>query len=215
MPAKHLLMEEDRMAVDTTRPRFYGGRACLDFANTVEPRNAATDRDHVTSYAELVSWARLADLVDEPLAAALRRAADADPAAAAAAHGEAVVLREAIYRTFEAVAGGREPAPVDLVVISDAYRDGLHHADLRATSEGFTWTYRDEPDLRRPLWPVAASAVELLASPELSRVKVCPETCAWLFLDTTKNGRRVWCSMRECGVGAKVRRQAERRAAGR
>lgn len=203
------------MTVDTTKPRFYGGRACLDFANTVEPRRVVTERDHVTSYADLVSWASLADLVDEPLAAALLRAGDTDPAAAGAAHAEAVALREAIYRTFEAVAEGREPAPADLVVIGDAYRDGLNHADLRAGSEGFTWSYHDPPDLRRPLWPVAASAVELLASPELGRVKVCPARCAWLFLDTTKNGRRVWCSMQECGVGAKVRRQAERRAAAR
>jgi predicted RNA-binding Zn ribbon-like protein len=65
------------------------------------------------------------------------------------------------------------------------------------------------------LWPVAASAVELLTSASLERVKVCPDTCGWLFLDTTKNGRRRWCSMSECGAGAKVRRQAERRQASR
>jgi predicted RNA-binding Zn ribbon-like protein len=203
------------MTVDTTKPRFYGGRACLDFANTVEPRRFAPTRDHVTSYADLISWARLADLVDEPLAAALLRASEADPAAAGSAYADAVALREAIYRTFEAVAEGREPAPADLTVIGDAYRDGLNHADLRAGAECFTWTCRDEPDLRRPLWPVASSTVELLAAPELGRVKVCPARCGWLFLDTTKNGRRVWCSMQECGVGAKVRRQAERRATAR
>lgn len=49
---------------------------------------------------------------------------------------------------------------------------------------------RRHSKIYRPLWPVVASAVELLASPELGRVKVCPARCGWLFLDTTKNGRR-------------------------
>jgi predicted RNA-binding Zn ribbon-like protein len=203
------------VAVDNTRPRFYGGQACLDFANSVEPRNGPTERDHLTSYTDLVAWARLAGLVDQRPAGALRRAAALEPAAAAAVHADALALREATYRTFLAVAEDREPAPADLAVIADGYRDGLHHADLRIGPDAFAWAYRDQRHLRCPLWTVAASAVELLTSPLLHRVKVCPYICGWLFLDTTKNGRRVWCSMLECGVGAKVRRQAERRAADR
>ncbi|WP_344746998.1 CGNR zinc finger domain-containing protein [Streptosporangium vulgare] len=33
----------------------------------------------------------------------------------------------------------------------------------------------------------------------------CP-SCYWLFLDTSKNGRRRWCSMTTCGSRDKARR---------
>ena len=59
------------------------------------------------------------------------------------------------------------------------------------------------------LWLVAKSAVELLTSSDLHQVKECPgnKGCGWLFLDTSKNGSRQWCSMEGCGSRAKRRRQ--------
>jgi predicted RNA-binding Zn ribbon-like protein len=39
--------------------------------------------------------------------------------------------------------------------------------------------------------------------------------CIGLFLDTSKNRGRRWCSMDACGVEAKVQRQATRRRAAR
>ena len=52
---------------------------------------------------------------------------------------------------------------------------------------------------------IVESAVALLTSPDLERVKACPG-CGWFFLDETKNGSRRWCSMRMCGSLAKSRR---------
>jgi predicted RNA-binding Zn ribbon-like protein len=38
-------------------------------------------------------------------------------------------------------------------------------------------------------------------------VRVCAaEDCGWLFLDTSKNHTRRWCSMKSCGNRAKARR---------
>ena len=48
------------------------------------------------------------------------------------------------------------------------------------------------------------SAVELLTSERIARVKSCP-SCGWFFLDVTKNGSRRWCSMDMCGSSAKSR----------
>jgi predicted RNA-binding Zn ribbon-like protein len=48
-------------------------------------------------------------------------------------------------------------------------------------------------------WLLARSAAELLTSEQLSRVRVCAsETCGWLFIDTSKNRTRRWCSMSDC-----------------
>lgn len=77
----------------------------------------------------------------------------------------------------------------------------------------FAWSWADEPlDLEMPLWPIARSAAELLTSPAaLPTLRLCAsERCAWLFLDTSRNGSRRWCSMRTCGNRAKARRHHAR-----
>jgi predicted RNA-binding Zn ribbon-like protein len=42
-----------------------------------------------------------------------------------------------------------------------------------------------------------------------------PSGCGFLFLDTTKNRGRRWCSMGECGGQVKASRQTARRRAAR
>jgi predicted RNA-binding Zn ribbon-like protein len=57
------------------------------------------------------------------------------------------------------------------------------------------------------LGPIVGSAAELLASDNLPFVRACSSnTCQWFFLDTSKNHRRRWCSMKLCGNRAKVRK---------
>jgi len=64
--------------------------------------------------------------------------------------------------------------------------------------EGFVW----DGDL---LAPIAVAAVDLLRTGPLDRLKVCA-ACPWLFLDTSRNRSRRWCSMSECGARLKMRR---------
>jgi predicted RNA-binding Zn ribbon-like protein len=59
--------------------------------------------------------------------------------------------------------------------------------------------------LERPLWPLAVTALDLLRAGPLDRLKVCA-SCPWLFIDTSRNRSRRWCSMDECGVRIKMRR---------
>jgi len=66
-----------------------------------------------------------------------------------------------------------------------------------------------------PLWPIARSAAELLASEQVHFIRNCSsKTCQWLFLDTSKNHRRRWCDMKLCGNRAKVRRFYTRKKKG-
>jgi predicted RNA-binding Zn ribbon-like protein len=81
----------------------------------------------------------------------------------------------------------------------------------------FVWDqgHADALDLivRRVLWATA----QLVTSPALARLRQCANReCGWLFLDTTKNNSRRWCSMEECGSRDKARRyyrRSRRRAA--
>jgi predicted RNA-binding Zn ribbon-like protein len=50
--------------------------------------------------------------------------------------------------------------------------------------------------------PLVVDAADLLASGH-DRLRFCPG-CDWLFDDQTKNGRRKWCDMADCGSRAKA-----------
>jgi predicted RNA-binding Zn ribbon-like protein len=161
-------------------------------------------------------WARHAGALDDAQAERLLQAAASRPAAARTSLAAAVTLREAIYRVFAAIAHGATPADADLDRLRHAYAGAMRHARLRPGPDRLAWTW-DEEALDRAWWPVARSAVELATAGPLDRVKRCagPSGCGFLFLDTTKNRVRRWCSMGECGGQVKASRQTARRRAAR
>jgi predicted RNA-binding Zn ribbon-like protein len=190
--------------------KLYGGRLCLDFANTVEPRAAEPQYDYLHGYPDLVRWARHAGTLDDAQAGRLLDAAAARRAAAEASFTRALTLREASYRVFSAIAHGATPDGDDLDVLTRAYAEALGHARLRPAPDQLAWTWEDDA-LDRAWWPVARDAVELASAGPLDRVKQCPPGCAFLFYDATKNRIRRWCSMDECGGQEKAKRQTARR----
>jgi predicted RNA-binding Zn ribbon-like protein len=83
------------------------------------------------------------------------------------------------------------------------------HRDAALAFDGDSFTFQPPPkDPLLPLHAVARALADLLTSPRLHRVGRCEGVgdCGWLFLDTTKNGSRRWCSMAGCGSRAKMRR---------
>ncbi len=58
---------------------------------------------------------------------------------------------------------------------------------------------------------ICLAIVELFAGAKAARIKQCAnEACERFFLDTTKSGTRVWCSMKTCGNRVKAARHYER-----
>lgn len=190
--------------------RLVGGKLCLDFANTIDARGSAHPRECLHSFADLLRWSHHASLLPEELAQRFLEEARERPGEATMGYERALALREAIYRTFSASARGMRPGADDLAHLSTTYAAALTHARIVPTREGFEWAWGDEESwYDHLLWLVAQSAVELLTSHDLHRVKECPgnKGCGWLFLDTSKNGSRHWCSMEGCGSRAKRQRQ--------
>jgi predicted RNA-binding Zn ribbon-like protein len=185
-----------------------GGRLCLDFANTLGDRGSAQPSEHLGSYGDLVAWAGQAGATTARAARGLLRTAAARPAQAHQVLSDALRLREAIYRVFAAVASGRTPRPHDLAILNAAVPAAFERSRLVPAAGGFALTADvDDGDLAAPLTPVVRSTVDLLVSPEVDRVRTCAaSSCAWLFLDTTKNRARRWCDMKTCGNREKVRR---------
>lgn len=188
-----------------------GGRVCLDFVNSVDPRAGDHQRDYLTSYADLARWSEYAHVLREGQAAGLLLAAARHQDEAAAVFERAITLRETLYRVFTASASGAAPSSSDLTMLRTAYGETIARSQLVPTpnQDGYRWSWPDGTlALDQMLWPITWSAVELLTSPELRRVKICPGLgdCGWLFLDTSKSGRRRWCSMESCGSRSKMRR---------
>jgi predicted RNA-binding Zn ribbon-like protein len=199
--------------------RLLAGHPALDFVNTIDPREGVQLVEHLRTYSDLVDWAGRAGVLTVAEARRTLRDASGDPAAAARALDRAVALREAAYAIFGAVAAHRPAPEGDVRELQAAYRDAMAHADLTVTGRRFEWRLSSGLDVVR--WQIARDAVALLESEMLGRVKRCPGgsgECGWLFLDSSKNASRRWCSMEGCGNRAKLRRflrRRRRRAAGR
>lgn len=202
--------------------KLISGRPSLDFVNTVGGRepgaegaaDAAVLRERLGSYDDLLRWAGFASLVTGEDLERLRRLAAEDQRRAAAVYARALGFREALYRIGAAVAAGGRPAAGDLSWLDQEWHEARDAQRLAAQPGGVAVAWREEPRLDRPLWPLALDAVDLFTGDRLARLKQCPgEECGWLFLDTSRNGSRQWCDMKDCGNLAKVRRFRERHPA--
>jgi predicted RNA-binding Zn ribbon-like protein len=189
-----------------------GGEACLDFANSMGgTRENPSER--LYDYGDLVRWAAHAGAIEATEVERLVTAARAHSTVAEGVFARAIELREAIFRIFAAVADGARPAAADLERLNDELARALPNLRIVPDEEGFDYRV-DAADgaLDRPLWPIARSASELLATGDLARVKRCTsDECDWLFVDLSKNRSRRWCDMRDCGNRAKARRYYRRR----
>jgi predicted RNA-binding Zn ribbon-like protein len=185
-----------------------GGRLCLDFANTVDNRPTERARDLLESYADLAAWSRQSGILSAREERALLGRARRAPAEASRVVARARSLREALFQVFSR---GSATALDELrKALPTAYRRPV----LRA-APGYELAWEDDPGaLDRMLGPVLRSAVELLASKELDRVRVCgADTCDWLFMDESRSRSRQWCNMAVCGNRAKARRFYRRQRA--
>lgn len=190
-----------------------GGRLCLDFANTTAWYRAEGEAhgDHLHGYADLVEFARQMGVVTDEEAGRLWAEAESRPDAAAAALAKARRLREALYRVFLGRSEGHAATEGDLAAVTVAAAEAYAHARLVEEADSFRLTWQGDLGLERPLWAVAHSALEVLTSGDVTRVSACHgETCGWLFIDTSKNHSRRWCSMADCGNRAKARRHYHR-----
>jgi predicted RNA-binding Zn ribbon-like protein len=178
--------------------RSGAGRLSLDFVRTLRYRGQPWAEEELSGDDRLGDWVRQfgpwdeATEVDEPgrveQARRLRESITiliTCALGAAGARSCPVEARDAV----NAAAGAAVPTPQ-----LDAVGRVVHRADsvVEAT-----------------LALVARDALDLVSSADLARVRPCsnPE-CQVLFLDSSRPGRRRWCSMGTCGNRAKKAAQS-------
>ncbi|MCQ4164468.1 CGNR zinc finger domain-containing protein [Tahibacter harae] len=197
------------------------GEFALDLVNTVTARDSRP-RDWLADYAALLDWAGHSGV----FAAAELRQLDAlarrQPLKARAALVRIKRLREALCVLAYALGGQPAGAAAEraaLAQLDAARRAAAQAARLVRQPQGLAqeWTaQRSGLDLIAHV--AAARAVVSLQQLELARLRICAgHDCGWVFLDTSKSGRRRWCDMATCGNSAKAQRfqQAQRARRGK
>ncbi|MFI1583535.1 CGNR zinc finger domain-containing protein [Embleya sp. NPDC020630] len=163
-----------------------GEPLALDLANTRRPLHGAP-HDHLDDPALLRAW--LAE-----------HALDTHPDTTPETDLDAV--RDALVATREAIRAALEEGAyhdLDAVLARATIRLGLG-------AQGPTEQVDVADPAWRPAWEAARAYLELLHTTDPDRIRRCanPECTLW-FADISKNGRRRWCSMAECGNRAKAR----------
>ena len=202
---------------DRHRFELEGGTISLDFVNTVSGMRAGGNpRDRLAGYPDVVYWAEQVGLVSARQAAELYALAGRQPQRAAAAFEEAIRRREALHDVVISAIEGRDTPAAALDAVNAWIADALSRRRFRSAAPGqFEAVLEDDGDLLAFLRPVALDAAERLEQEVSSGlVGICAERevgrCEWLFLDTSRNHSRRFCSMKDCGNRAKQRRHYQR-----
>lgn len=180
---------------------------CLDFINTLDDRFSGEPKELLKTYIDLARFGEDSRILSDLQVDRLFTLSQQHPEAAARVLASAIRLREAMFEVFWAVVQ-RKPVPKSPLMVLNGYvQEAAGHLDLVPGKGRFEWEFSSLPsNFEAPLWPIARSAAELLASDQLQFVRACAlKTCEWLFLDESKNHRRRWCDMTKCGNRAKAR----------
>ncbi|MGK8522038.1 CGNR zinc finger domain-containing protein [Nocardia asteroides] len=112
-------------------------------------------------------------------------------------------LRAAIARAGYGRAAGERLTPEDIAAINIAAARPPLVPELRIDgTRGFA-----DPTAAAALSTLARDAIDLFTGPLAGRIRVCAaQDCGLLFVDSSRPGRRRWCSMDRCGNLSKVRR---------
>jgi len=191
------------------RFEFLGGNAALDFANTVHNHGNENPEDDLQAWSDLVLWGKEAGLLSDRESAAMFHE---EQARARRRLRSALDLRETVFTMFDAAAKGNS-VPSEVIAQFNGYlAAAFSRMQVGQQKAGYRMTWREGNDPgERMLGEIVRAAAELLTSEKLNRVRECAgDSCTWLFLDTSRNGKRRWCDMQACGNRAKVRRFRQR-----
>ncbi|MFK4728064.1 CGNR zinc finger domain-containing protein [Agromyces mediolanus] len=182
-----------------------GGDPAVDFFNTVDWRLDPERRsERLTSYRHALAWLRQLELLASADADRLASLAAAEPERAAAEHSRILTLRDDSYAAL--VGDTSSPAALGRELPETQAASRLERGDDGA------WSWHPRTlDLATPRHLLTLELARLFASPAVSGFHRCEDRhCGWVFLDTSRQHNRRWCSSADCGNRNRVRAHAER-----
>src|SRR6266536_2228294 len=183
-----------------------GGDPALDFVNTVTGRDQSP-HDWIDSYPRLLEWAAFVHLLPKKVLRALAKKAQKEPAAAAIALARAKVLREALFELVTRIILRRAPTKSALALLREHWITGIKAHELRFRDGRVLVDLRNDAlDFDLIASTIAYRMVQQVLPLPMDRLRICQgPNCSWVFIDSSKAGRRRWCDMAVCGNAAKSR----------
>lgn len=168
--------------------KLIGGRPSLDLVNTISWPHTERRHDWLAVPANVTAWLEAVGLPTMPIA-------EAD---LPVIHQ----IRGAVADMLVPLAHGETPPPTATERFNRHLRRAQAHLYIDPVDLDWAWT----PPIaaRDLLHPIVIDAADLITEGDRSRLKHCP-SCDWIFEDQTRNGRRRWCDMADCGSRAKAR----------
>ena len=166
-----------------------------DFVNTLDVRPG---EDALGTPGDLAAWLVERDLLAE---GAQATAADLDAAKEIREAIRLLLLAHNEVSVDEAAPLAVLDAAARRVELSVCFRDGTAQCEPAA------------PGVPGALGRILGSVADAMSTPNWARLKACrADDCRWIYLDTSKNHSRAWCSMSSCGNRAKVSAYRSRQA---
>lgn len=183
-----------------TAEHFIGGNPAIDLTNTVFTRHMpADDNDLLNSPQDVGNWFRFAGLATKAQANSI--SGILDPGFLESVQN----LREASFSVFDALAAENPPASEALGLLFEQAAEGFAANRLRPRATYTTPEITRFDDPKGIAAFLAAISIEASIVLPRQRLHACPR-CGWLFVDTSRGGRRRWCSMQTCGNREKATR---------
>ena len=184
----------------------------LDFINTLDLW--PVPHDHLESPQTALDWLVDHDLLHREARAHLLATFATSPATGNEILAKLQRVRKAMRGVLEATAAKRAPEPSDLEEVNRALRTHYIY-ELVPARDGLSLDHRHQGDpVDGAMARLAESIARELIQGDTSRLRICENPqCRWVFKDTSRTGKRKWCSMRSCGNRAKVARHRARRKA--
>ncbi|MCG2626354.1 ABATE domain-containing protein [Bradyrhizobium sp. WYCCWR 13023] len=188
--------------------QFFGGRVCLDFANTLDWRTSGDPQELIPDYTAFLGWCARRRTLSPQAIKALEVIARKKPAAAAAAQTELLSLRAEIWSICDALRRGERS---DLAPVNALLAQAPPQPSLVRTDGPYVHNFSGRT-LSEPLWPILWSLTAVLTSADASRIGCCQaDGCGWFYVDESPNRTRLWCSSEVCGNRERARRAYAKR----
>lgn len=176
-----------------------GGDVAVDFFNTVDWRlDPGRRHERLPTYRHLLAWMSRCGLLTDHQVEALAGRAHEHPDLASAEHDRVIEMRE---DTYDALNGHGHPEVLQRH-LSSAHADSGLSLD---PDGGWTWAPATL-GLATPRHVLALELSRMMTSPSVMRLSRCADQhCGWVFLDTSRQRNRRWCSSADCGNRNRVR----------
>ena len=201
MPRKPTALGPLPKSIAARKPLLFGNRLFIDFTNSSYCPDGMSDP--LMSWNAFLHFSALSGALDATSADNLARYTGGETKHALA---EALTLRDSLTGLCEHVAKNTAVPDQAIAKLNTmlAYEDGGFRLGQANKSYSMTFTPSKGSALQI-LTAIARSAADFLCNDQLSRLRACSNAhCPLYFYDTSKNGRRRWCSMDVCGNRSKA-----------